>query len=70
MAGPDVDVDDNKERVLKILRRRLSALRLKAIHNPDEVRAPDPEADTEDALIGFGTPEHRKQVEEAAERLL
>ena len=37
------------------------------IANPDEARLPDPTTDPVDPLKGFGTAEHRKQVEKAAE---
>jgi hypothetical protein len=39
-----------------------------AIKNPSEVKGPDPDIDAADPLKGFGTPEHRKDVEEAAEK--
>ena len=38
-----------------------------AIHNPNECSVVDPELDQADPLRGFGTPEHRKVVELAAE---
>nr|WP_240160274.1 DUF3883 domain-containing protein [Pseudomonas proteolytica] len=38
-----------------------------AIQNPNEGSLPDPELDGTDPLNGFGTPEHRKRVELAAE---
>ena len=37
------------------------------MHNPTEELAPDPELEPVDPLKGFGTPEHRKKVEKAAE---
>jgi len=43
LAGPGVNVDENKQRVLKLLLSRLAAFRSVAIHNPDDTLAPDPE---------------------------
>lgn len=67
LAGPDVQVNDRKKRVLSILEGRLAKLRKVAVRNPTEELAPDPELDPADPLKGFGTPEHRKKVEKAAE---
>ncbi len=67
LAGPDVHSDDNKQRVLALLEGRLKALGPRAIKNPSEKNIPDPEIDSSDPLRGFGTPEHRKKVEAAAE---
>lgn len=68
LSGPSVHTTPAKVRVLRLLKRRLADLRLNAIHNPSAKRAPDPELNTADPLLGFGTPEHRKRVEKAAER--
>lgn len=68
LAGPDVVANDNKKRVLRLLEQGIQALRPIAIRNPDEGRLPDPEIDPADPLKGFGTAEHRKKVEKAAER--
>lgn len=67
LAGPDVQTNERKERVLSILEGRLAKLQKVAVHNPTEELAPDPELDPVDPLKGFGTPEHRKKVEKAAE---
>lgn len=67
LAGPDVQTSENKQEVLRILKKKLKVLRRDAIHNPNANNAPDPETDP-DPLSGFGTPEQRKRVEEAAER--
>jgi hypothetical protein len=67
LEGPGVHTDDNKRRVLRLLEDRVEALLPLAVSNPSEVRAPDPELDKADPLIGFGTAEHRKKVEKAAE---
>lgn len=66
LDGPSVDVNQNKREVRAILERRLAELRSVAIQNPDVETAPDHENDEIDPLSGFGTPEHRKVVEEAA----
>lgn len=66
LAGPNVKISKNKQHVLSLLERRLKVLRTIAIKNPDERNAPDPET-SPDPLGGFGTPEHRKRVEIAAE---
>lgn len=68
LAGPGVPVNDTKRRVLKLLEDRLKAMATFAIKNPNEERAPDPDLDAADPLKSFGTPEHRKKVEKAAER--
>ena len=68
LSGPDVKKTPAKERVLTILERRMAKLKKLAIHNPSEETLPDPELDPADPLQGFGTPEHRKKVEKAAER--
>lgn len=68
LAGPDIRQSPEKFRVLDLLKERVAALNEVAIHNPSEQTAPDPELDQGDPLLGFGTPEHRKMVEKAAER--
>ena len=68
LSGPDVDTQPAKARVLALLEARLAKLRFKAVHNPTEAVVPDPELDPVDPLKGFGTPEHRKKVEKAAEK--
>ncbi|MBD8122064.1 DUF3883 domain-containing protein [Pseudomonas lutea] len=70
LAGPEVESNDNKRRVLKLLEGRLKTLTAFAIKNPGESKLPDPELDSADPLKGFGTPEHRKEVEKAAERVV
>ena len=68
LRGPGVRTTANKEAVLKLLKRRLKKLRSVAIKNPTDESAPDPGADPADPLRGFGTAEHRKKVEKAAEK--
>lgn len=70
LDGPDVNITENKTRVLKLLEKRLKSLRAAAIHNPSEISVPDPELDAADPLKGFGTAEHRKKVEIAAEKVV
>lgn len=67
LEGPNVVTNTNKRRVLNTLEERLRLLRPIAIKNPSEEKVPDPELDGSDPLKGFGTPEHRKKVEKAAE---
>jgi len=67
LEGPGIDINKNKTRVLKLLNSRLKAMTRFAIQNPNEGSLPDPELDAADPLKGFGTPEHRKKVELAAE---
>ncbi|MGV8831782.1 MAG: hypothetical protein ACOH2N_07405 [Devosia sp.] len=67
LTGPDVTKTARKAELLRILEKRLRALRPIAVHNPSEETTPDPELDAGDPLKGFGTPEHRKKVEKAAE---
>lgn len=68
LDGPNVKSSESKKRVLKLLEGRLEALKTVAVKNPSEKSLPDPEIDAVDPLKGFGTPEHRKKVEKAAER--
>ena len=67
LAGPKVKQTKNKAHVLKILQNKLTKLNSIAVKNPTAASAPDLEADPVDPLHGFGTPEHRKKVEKAAE---
>lgn len=67
LAGPDVQTNERKKCVLSILEGKLAKLQKVAVHNPTEELVPDPELDPVDPLKGFGTPEHRKKVEIAAE---
>lgn len=66
LLGPDVTITDNKRAVLDILRDRMERLSGVVIRNPDVETAPDRDNDEVDPLGGFGTPEHRKSVEEKA----
>jgi hypothetical protein len=68
LEGPDVITNESKKRVLKLLEGRMKDMAPFAIKNPDEDNLPDPELDSADPLKGFGTAEHRKKVEKAAER--
>ena len=67
LAGPDVETNETKKKLLRKLKRRLRKLKPDAIANPTGARAPDPGAGPTELLAGFGTPEHRKKVEKAAE---
>lgn len=67
LEGPGVTVTDNKRRVLQLLEGRRRALATVAIKNPNDDKLPDPELDSVDPLKRFGTAEHRKKVEVAAE---
>ncbi len=62
------DPKGNKQRVFKLLKRRLAELALVAIKNPTTNNPPDPELDAADPMKGFGTPAQRKMVEQAAEK--
>ena len=73
LRGPGVRATDNKKKankkeVLKYLKDRMRRLKSAAIKNPTNETAPDPGAEPGDPLRGFGTPEHRKKVEKAAEK--
>ncbi|OYZ14132.1 MAG: hypothetical protein B7Y35_10090 [Sphingomonadales bacterium 28-64-96] len=68
LAGPGVTSTENKKRVLRLLEGRMQALAPFVIKSPSEANLPDPELDAADPLKGFGTPEHRKNVELSAER--
>lgn len=50
-----------------LLTGRMKELAPFAVQNPNNELLPDPELDATDPLKGFGTPEHRKKVEIAAE---
>ncbi|WP_447824298.1 protein NO VEIN domain-containing protein [Aeromonas salmonicida] len=67
LEGPNVETNENKQRVLKLLSSLREEMAPFAIYNPNEDSLPDPELDAVDPLKGFGTPEHRKEVELAAE---
>ena len=58
----------NKNQVLDLLKRRMEDLELAVIENPTDETAPDLSAEPSDPLCGFGTPQHRKMVEKAAEK--
>lgn len=70
LAGPDIEPDKkgSKRRVLQLLKARLKELASIAVVNPSESNLPDPELDPSDPLKGFGSAEHRKMVEKAAEQ--
>jgi len=68
LAGPGVETTPVKNKLLRRLKRRLKKLRPVAIANPTRSTAPDPGAGPANLLAGFGTPEHRKKVEKAAEK--
>ncbi|PHV18096.1 hypothetical protein CSQ90_07300 [Janthinobacterium sp. BJB303] len=70
LAGPDVDTNESKKRVLHLLESRIKELAPFAVKNPDDEKLPNPELDAADPLKGFGTAEHRKKVEMAAERVV
>ena len=67
LRGPGVRKTANKEAVLKLLKLRMKKLRSVAIKNPTDDTTSDPGVDPADPLGGFGSPEHRKRVEKAAE---
>jgi len=66
LAGPGVQLTENKVEVRDLLEDRLRRFARIAVRNPDTTSAPDRDNDPVDPLGGFGTPEHRKAVEEAA----
>ena len=68
LRGPGVRTTENKEKVLKYLKRRMKKLKSSVIENPTDETAPDLGAEPGDPLRGHGTPEHRKKVEKAAEK--
>lgn len=68
LEGPGITPNDGKQRVFTLLQSRLEKLRAVAVKNPREDYPPDPEINSADPLSGFGTPEHRKKVEQAAEK--
>ena len=67
LRGPGVRTTQNKDEVLEYLKRRMKELKFTVIENPTNDTAPDLGAEPGDPLRGFGTPEHRKRVEKAAE---
>ena len=67
LCGPGVRTTSNKKEVLRILKRRMKRLKSAVIENPTDETAPDLGAEPGDPFRGFGTPEHRKKVEKAAE---
>ncbi|HHQ6589684.1 TPA: DUF3883 domain-containing protein [Serratia fonticola] len=67
LEGPGVDANKNKKRVLALLKGRLKAIAEFAVENPNGNMLPEPEFNATEPLKEFGTPEHRKKVELAAE---
>lgn len=68
LAGPEIDRTPAKAEVLETLESELARLRPLAIAQPNSANAPDELEDNIDPLGRFGTPEHRRAVELAAER--
>ncbi|MFO6429928.1 protein NO VEIN domain-containing protein [Erythrobacter sp. W302b] len=68
LAGPGIQGDNAKAEVLEILEAELARLTPLAIAQPNPANAPDELEDDIDPLGRFGTPEHRRAVELAAER--
>ena len=68
LIGPGVQTTQAKAEVLGILESELVRLRSLAIAQPNPASAPDELEDDVNPLSGFGTPEHRRAVELAAER--
>ena len=67
LRGPEIQATTPRKKVLKLLKHRMKKLQSSVIKNPTEETAPDLGAEPGDPLRGFGTPEHRKKVEKAAE---
>ena len=67
LRGPGIQATTNREEVLRVLKRLMKRLKSAVIENPTDKTAPDLGAEPGDPLRGFGTPEHRKKVEKAAE---
>ena len=67
LRGPGVETTANKKEVLRLLKRRMKKLKSSVIKNPTDQTAPDADAEPGDPLRRFGTLEHRKKVEKAAE---
>jgi len=67
LVGPGIKAEPVKAELLATLEAELSRLRSVAIFRPNPASAPDDLEDEIDPLGGFGTPEHRREVELAAE---
>lgn len=67
LTGPNVDTNPAKKEVLTILKDELARLQPLAISQPNPANAPDELENNIDPLERFGTPEHRRKVELAAE---
>jgi len=68
LSGPELVAKPAKAEVLAILTGELARLRPVAIEQPNPDKAPDELENEIDPLGRFGTPEHRRAVELAAER--
>lgn len=68
LVGPGIERTDAKDEVLEILEAELIRLKPLAIVQPNPANAPDALEDNIDPLGRFGTPEHRRTVELAAEQ--
>ena len=66
LDGPDVVATPNKGEVLNIIAPLLEKLRKVSVYNPNPENNPDYDNDKYDPMRGFGSPEHRKAVENAA----
>lgn len=67
LAGPGVLQTENKKQVLDLIERELRRVRKIAVLDPDQEAAPDVANDEVDPLALFGSVEHRRKVEKAAE---
>lgn len=68
LVGPGVRRTEEKDEILSLLEAKLARLKPFAISQPNPANAPDELEDNIDPLGRFGTPEHRRMVELAAER--
>ena len=68
LSGPGIETNARKSKLMRRLKRRLRKLKPVAVANPTGTTAPDPGLGPAALLASFGTPEHRKKVEKAAEK--
>jgi Domain of unknown function (DUF3883) len=66
LSGPNVKITRNKQDVLSIIKNRMKELLSSATRNPSSETTQNSSTGT-DPLAAFGSPEHRKAVETAAE---
>jgi len=67
LSGPGVQVSEGKKQIIKIIDDEINRLSDIAVFQPSPITAQDDAEDRVNPFSSFGSPEHRKKVELAAE---